>query len=92
MNVLIIGSGGREHALGWKIRQSPLLENLFFAPGNPGTAALGKNLPLKTGDFTGIGEAVLENRIDMVVVGPETPLVDGITAIFQQTCGYLVSK
>jgi len=82
MNVLVIGSGGREHALGWKIRQSPMLKNLFFAPGNPGTASMGTNLPVKTGDFAALGEAVLENRIDLVVVGPETPLVDGITDFF----------
>jgi phosphoribosylamine---glycine ligase len=82
MNVLIVGSGAREHALGWKIKQSPSLGNLFFCPGNPGTAQLGKNLALKTDDFRRIGEAVLENGIDLMVVGPEVPLVEGITDYF----------
>jgi phosphoribosylamine---glycine ligase len=82
MNVLIIGSGAREHALGWKIRQSPSLGNLFFAPGNPGTAALGTNLALKGNDFAALGEAVLENHIELMVVGPEVPLVEGIADYF----------
>jgi phosphoribosylamine--glycine ligase len=82
MNVLIIGSGAREHALGWKIRQSPSLENLFFAPGNPGTAALGTNLALKVDDFARIGEAVFKNHIELMVVGPEVPLVEGIADYF----------
>ncbi len=82
MNVLIIGSGGREHALGWKIRQSRSLNHLFFAPGNPGTALLGINLPLQTMDFEAIGDAVLENDISLVVVGPEVPLVAGIHDFF----------
>jgi phosphoribosylamine--glycine ligase len=82
MNVLIIGSGAREHALGWKIRQSPSLGNLFFAPGNPGTAALGTNLALKGDDFAAIGVAVLENHIELMVVGPEVPLVEGIADYF----------
>ncbi len=78
MNVLIIGSGGREHALGWKIGQSPLLKHLFFAPGNPGTTLLGTNLDVQPGDFESIRREVLENEIDLVVVGPEAPLVEGI--------------
>ncbi len=82
MNVLIIGSGAREHALGWKIKQSLLLDQLFFGPGNPGTSELGINLPLRIDDFGNIKKAVLENRIDMMVVGPEVPLVDGIHDFF----------
>lgn len=83
MNVLILGSGGREHALAWKISQSPLCGKLFMAPGNAGTAALGENLPVKVNDFAGIKKAVLENGIDFVVVGPEDPLVGGIYDFFK---------
>ncbi len=82
MKVLIIGSGGREHALGWKIRQSPGLDRLFFAPGNPGTAMLGTNLPIQAGDFETLGQAVLSHEIHLVVVGPEVPLVAGIRDYF----------
>ncbi|MCK9398452.1 MAG: phosphoribosylamine--glycine ligase [Bacteroidales bacterium] len=82
MNVLIIGSGGREHALAWKLRQSPLLTELFIAPGNAGTAELGKNVNLSVSDFAGIREMALENKIEMVVVGPEVPLVEGIHDFF----------
>ena len=76
MKVLIVGGGGREHALGWKLAQSPLLTSLSFAPGNPGTAAMGANLPLKDGDA--IVQHAKEQEIDLVVVGPEQPLVDGL--------------
>ena len=82
MNVLIIGSGGREHALAWKLRQSPLLTELFIAPGNAGTAELGYNVNLPVSDFKGIRELVLGNKIEMVVVGPEVPLVEGIHDFF----------
>ncbi len=82
MNVLIIGSGGREHALAWKISQSPLLSKLYIAPGNAGTASLGQNVQLPSGDFEKIKSFVLENHIDMVVVGPEIPLVEGIHDFF----------
>jgi phosphoribosylamine---glycine ligase len=82
MKVLILGSGGREHALGWKIKQSPRLTNLFFAPGNPGTSELGINLPLDPGNFNEIKREILENEIDMLIVGPEAPLVDGIHDFF----------
>lgn len=75
MRVLIIGSGGREHALGWKIAQSPLLTELFFAPGNPGTADLGRNLDLATDEIPAFAQ---REKIDLVVVGPEQPLVDGL--------------
>jgi phosphoribosylamine--glycine ligase len=78
MNVLILGSGGREHAFAWKISQSNLLSHLFIAPGNPGTANVGTNLALDVTDFEGIVAAIRENHIDLVIVGPEEPLVRGI--------------
>ena len=71
MNILLLGSGGREHAMAWKIAQSQKLTTLFIAPGNPGTATLGVNLPIATDDFASIKKAVLENKINLVVVGPE---------------------
>ena len=83
MKLLLLGSGGREHALAWKIAQSPKIEKLFIAPGNAGTAALGENVPLKADDFDGIRELVLRESIDMVVVGPEDPLVKGIYDYFK---------
>ncbi len=82
MNVLIIGSGGREHALGWKIKQSPKVEKLFFAPGNAGTEELGANLDAGVSDFPKIKTLVLENNIDLMLVGPEVPLVEGLHDIF----------
>ena len=82
MNILLLGSGGREHAMAWKIAQSPKLSTLFIAPGNPGTATLGVNLPITTNDFPAIKKAVLENNIELVVVGPEDPLVNGIVDFF----------
>ena len=82
MKILIIGSGGREHALGWKIKQSEKLDQLFFAPGNAGTSELGTNLEIGVSDFEGIKKKVLENNIDLVLVGPEVPLVEGIHDFF----------
>jgi phosphoribosylamine--glycine ligase len=82
MNILILGSGGREHALAWKIAQSDKLTRLFIAPGNAGTAALGTNLDLPAEDFEAVKQAVLENHIHMVIVGPEAPLVNGIHDFF----------
>jgi phosphoribosylamine--glycine ligase len=82
MNILLLGSGGREHALAWKLTRSPLLSHLFIAPGNAGTASLGTNLSLRLDDFKGIRTAVLDHRIGMVVVGPEDPLVNGIRDFF----------
>lgn len=82
MNVLILGSGGREHTLAWKLAKSPGLTKLFVAPGNAGTAAIGENLPLNLNDFDAIKTAVLERHIGMVVVGPEDPLVNGIHDYF----------
>ncbi len=82
MNVMIVGSGGREHTLGWKIAQSPHLTNLYFAPGNGGTWEAGENINVKGTDFAGLREIVLDKKIDMVVVGPEEPLVMGIDDYF----------
>ena len=78
MNILIIGSGGREHALGWKIKQSTKLKSLYFAPGNAGTSELGTNLKIGVNDFNKVKSAIIENEINLVVVGPEVPLVEGI--------------
>ncbi len=82
MNVLILGSGGREHTLAWKIAQSPLLNQLFIAPGNAGTAQVGKNLIIAETDFKAIKKAVLTHHISLVIVGPENPLVLGIHDFF----------
>lgn len=77
INVLLIGSGGREHAIAWKLAQSPNLHKLFIAPGNPGTAQFGENLMLNPLNFEEVKQAVIGNSIDMVIVGPEEPLVCG---------------
>ena len=82
MNILILGSGGREHTFAWKIAQSSRLNKLYIAPGNAGTSALGVNLPISVNDFEAIKSAVLEHQIGMVVVGPEDPLVNGIHDYF----------
>ena len=83
MNVLVLGSGGREHALSWKIAQSSLCEKLFIAPGNAGTSEVGENVNISVTDFESIKTFVIENEIDMIVVGPEDPLVKGIYDFFQ---------
>jgi phosphoribosylamine--glycine ligase len=82
MRVLLLGSGGREHAIAWKMAQSSLLEDLFIAPGNAGTRLHGKNIPIELSDFEAIKTVVIENNIQMVVVGPEEPLVNGIHDFF----------
>jgi phosphoribosylamine--glycine ligase len=82
MNILLLGSGGREHALSWKIRQSKLCSKLYIAPGNAGTMAFGINLDIAPGDFKSIRKTCLKEKIDMVVVGPEEPLVNGIVDFF----------
>jgi len=84
MKILLLGSGGREHALAWKIAQSEKCEKLFVAPGNAGTGEVGTNVSLKADDFEGIRDFVLSEAIDMVVVGPEDPLVKGIYDYFKQ--------
>ena len=82
MNILILGSGGREHTFAYKISQSPRCSQLFVAPGNAGTEALATNVPISVTDFKAIESCVIENNIEMVVVGPEDPLVQGITNYF----------
>jgi len=82
MNILVLGSGGREHTFAYKIAESPRCEKLFVAPGNAGTAQFAKNVTIPVNDFQAIKECVLENKIDMVVVGPEDPLVNGIYNYF----------
>ncbi len=83
MNVLILGSGGREHAFAWRMRNSKYLNNLFIAPGNAGTASLGTNVAISPTDFEALKSFCLENDVDMIVVGPEDPLVRGIYDFFR---------
>nr|WP_320057060.1 phosphoribosylamine--glycine ligase [uncultured Bacteroides sp.] len=83
MKLLLLGSGGREHALAWKIAQSPKVEKLYIAPGNAGTSAIGENVDIKTTDFQSLKVFALEREIDMIVVGPEDPLVEGIFDFFK---------
>jgi phosphoribosylamine---glycine ligase len=78
MRILVVGGGGREHALAWKIRQSPLAEKVFCAPGNPGTARVAENVAIAADDVVALSRWAVENRIDLVVVGPEAPLVAGL--------------
>ena len=87
MNILLLGSGGREHALSWKLTQSPLCTQLFIAPGNAGTAQCGTNLSFSITDFEAIREACIDKKIDMVIVGPEEPLVKGIIDMLKSTEG-----
>ena len=82
INILIIGSGGREHAMAWKIKQSPKLDQLFIAPGNAGTSLLGTNLSVGISDFEGLKKVVLDHHIDLVLVGPEVPLCEGLHDFF----------
>ncbi len=82
MNILILGAGGREHTLAWKLAQSPKLKNLYVAPGNAGTAAIASNIPIGVNDFKAIKEAVIAHEVNMVVVGPEDPLVNGVHDFF----------
>lgn len=78
MNILILGSGGREHAFAWKIVQSPLCDDLYVAPGNAGTAKIARNLAISVNDFEAVAKAITEYRIDLVLIGPEEPLVKGV--------------
>ena len=82
MNVLVLGSGGREHTFAWKIAKSPLCADLYVAPGNSGTASIATNLDISVTDFEGIKSAVLSHNIEMLVVGPEDPLVNGVHDFF----------
>ena len=84
MKILLLGSGGREHALAWKIAQSPKVEQLYIAPGNAGTRLVGENVAIKADDFDAIAAFVKAQQVDMVVVGPEDPLVKGIYDYFQE--------
>ena len=83
MKILLLGSGGREHALAWKIAQSKKVDQLYIAPGNAGTGSVGENVPLKADDFESIRQFVLSKGVDMVVVGPENPLVKGVYDFFK---------
>jgi phosphoribosylamine---glycine ligase len=83
MNILIIGSGGREHAFAWKIKQSPLCSKLFVAPGNAGTALLATNVPISVDQFDQMGQLCIDEKIELVIVGPEVPLVKGIRDYFE---------
>lgn len=84
MNILLLGAGGREHALAWKMKQSPLCDKLFIAPGNAGTATEGVNLPISASDFPAIGRACMDHAISLLVVGPEEPLVKGVRDYFRE--------
>ncbi len=83
MRILLLGSGGREHALAWKINQSVWANPLYIAPGNPGTAQCGKNVSLDIQDFDAIKKFCIDEKIEMVVVGPEEPLVNGLYDYFK---------
>lgn len=83
MKILLVGSGAREHAMAWKMLQSPLCKSLFVAPGNSGTAGIAVNLPIQPTDFEGLANAVREHKINMIIVGPEEPLVKGLWDFFQ---------
>ena len=85
MNILIIGSGGREHTFAWKLKQSPKCSNVYVAPGNAGTEQIATNLSIDVVDFKGIETACIEKNINLVIVGPEAPLVAGIVNYFQAT-------
>src|SRR5690349_802000 len=83
MNILLLGSGGREHALAWKISQSKLCSQLFIAPGNTGTMQCGTNVNMSISDFEAIKKFCLDNKIEMIIVGPEEPLVKGVYDFFK---------
>ncbi len=83
MNILLLGSGGREHALAWKITQSTKCSQLFVAPGNAGIAQIATNVAVNPTDFNAVKQFVLDNAVEMVVVGPEDPLVKGIYDFFK---------
>jgi len=82
MKIFVIGGGGREHALAWKLRQSPHAEHIFCAPGNAGTAEIGENVAIPTSDLQALVRFAKENRVDLTVVGPDDPLAAGIVDLF----------
>ena len=82
LNILVLGEGGREHTFCWKIAQSTMVRNLFVAPGNAGTADIATNLNIGVNDFDALKNAALQNNIDLLIVGPEDPLVNGIHDFF----------
>src|SRR5690554_5284753 len=84
MNILLLGSGGRENAFARQISLSPLCQKLYIAPGNPGTALFGENIEISATDFPAIEKFSLDKKIDIVIVGPEAPLVKGVYDYFQQ--------
>ena len=87
MKILVLGSGGREHALAWKLHQSDLVDRVYVAPGNAGTSGFAENIELSVSDFETIGETVRAKGVDLVLVGPEVPLVMGIRDYFEKTPG-----
>jgi len=87
MNIFILGSGGREHALAWKIAQSPFLSSLYIAPGNPGTSQLGTNLPIRLSDHAAIAGICRDYQIQLLVIGPEQPLADGLSDYLREQAG-----
>src|SRR5438876_4778717 len=82
MKILVVGSGGREHALVWKLRQSPHTERIFCAPGNAGTAEIGENVAIPASDLEALVRFAKENRVDLTVIGPDDPLAAGIVDLF----------
>lgn len=90
MRILLLGSGGREHALAWKIAQSSKCSKLFIAPGNAGTGAVGENVAIGVNDFDKLKEFVVEEKVDMVVVGPEDPLVMVFMTVLRRTAVQLI--
>jgi phosphoribosylamine--glycine ligase len=83
MKILIIGGGGREHALAWKLRQSPHMDRIFCAPGNAGTAEIAENVAIAANDLKALVRFAKENRVDLTVVGPDDPLAAGIVDLFR---------
>ena len=82
MKILVVGAGGREHALAWKLRQSPRVSQIFCAPGNAGTALVGENVPVAANDLAGLLRFAQENRIELTVIGPDDPLAAGVADLF----------
>ena len=83
LNILVVGNGSREHAIAWKLSQSSLVENIYVAPGNPGTAQIATNLSLEQNNFEALSDAAIKYEIDLTMIGPETPLSQGIVDHFQ---------